>query len=177
MIDGREYGEALFLLTEEKGTTEAVLADVKTVAEALDSNPAYRNLADTPAVATETRVSLVGEAFSAIDNDLCNLLKILCEKHSLYLFGKVAAAYSEFYDASRHIERVTCVTAVPMTEAQIDALKNRLSGDSDTRIIINNIIDNTILGGMKLRYKGKQLDGSLKSGLERLGQEIRRASV
>jgi len=177
MIDPREYGEAIFLLTEEKNTTEKVLLDLKEVEKLLKENPEYINLADTPALPTEERTGLIDKAFSQVDEDLVSLLKILSEKHSLCAFSRVASNYYALYDESRNIERVTAVTAVPLSENQENALREKLSSATGKNIIIINVVDTSILGGVKLRYQGIQLDGTLRANLNRLEEKIKDAKL
>ena len=50
MIDAKEYGKALFLLTEEDGTTAAVAGELEALREILRENPRYEKLLDTPAL-------------------------------------------------------------------------------------------------------------------------------
>ena len=105
MIDAKEYGKALFLLTEEDGTTKAVAEELRAVQKLLRENPRYEKLLDTPALSKEEKLQLIDRAFSSMNESLVNLLKILCEKHSVYRFSGVADAYAALYDESRGIER------------------------------------------------------------------------
>ena len=166
MTDAKEYGKALFMLAEEACKTEAVLSDVNTARVAFTKNPEYQNLLDTPALPKEEKLALIDSAFSSLDEYAVNLIKILCERHSVHLFAKVAEAFCSEYDASRGIERVQAITAVPMTAAQISAMTAKLEAITKKTIVINNITDSSILGGVKLRYMGIQLDGSVKTRLD-----------
>ena len=161
-----EYGRALFLLTEECGTSERVSEDFRTLIAALSENPDYTRLLDTPAVATAKKLGLIDEAFSSLDGHLLNLVKLLAEKRLAHLLGEVAKVFFAEYDASRGIERVEAVSARPLSEEQTAALTARLEKMTGKTIIVKNTVDPSILGGMKLRYMGKQLDGSLKSRLD-----------
>ena len=75
-------------------------------------------------------------------------------------------AFEKAYEISRGIERVEVISAVPLTVAQNERLKAKLEGITKKQIIINNTHDPSLLGGMKLRYMGVQLDGSVKSKLD-----------
>ncbi|MBO7397564.1 MAG: ATP synthase F1 subunit delta [Clostridia bacterium] len=177
MIDAGEYGKALLLLTEERGTTESVLADTETVSRILCEFPKYATLADTPALPTSERLALVGEAFSGLDTDLVSLLKILCEKREFFRTESVLKAYREACDEVRGIERVTAVTAVPMSESQLGKLREKLEAETGRQIVIKNVVDPSVLGGINLRYGGIQRDGSLKAALARIKKALLAAKV
>jgi F-type H+-transporting ATPase subunit delta len=173
MIDAKEYGKALFLLTEETRTTKTVAEELLGVKKLLCENPRYIKLLDTPALAKEEKLALVDRAFASLDGNLLNFVKILCEKHAVYQLPRVADVYAALYDEARGIERVEAVTAVAMTEKQLSALTNKLAALTGKSIVIRNTIDPTILGGVVLRYAGTQLDGSLRARLESFEKSLK----
>ena len=78
MINAKEYGKAIFLLSEEEGKTENAMRDILLVKDAMLANPTYETLLDTPALPVETKLGLIDEAFAEIDANVKNLLKLLC---------------------------------------------------------------------------------------------------
>ncbi len=173
MINVNEYAEAFFLLSEEDGRAEEALSELGAIKSLLSENPDYKNLLDTPALSKKERLALIDEAFESFGENTQNLLKILSEKHGIYAFEKIADAFKEKYDESRGIVRAQAISAVPMTREQLTALKERLEAHTGKTIIIENTVDKSIIGGMKLRYSGKQLDGSVKTRLEKLERALR----
>ena len=177
MTVGTEYGRALFMLTEERGTTETALADIITADEVFKNNPKYASLLDTPALSKSEKLTLADEAFSSLDKDLVNLIKILCERHSVHEFSAIRKTFCALYDDSRGIERVEAVTAVAMTEEQIARLKEKLTASTGKTIIVKNTVRPEILGGVKLRYSGRQLDGSVKTRLDKFEKSLKNTVI
>ena len=173
MIDTKEYGQALFLLTEEDGSTAEVAAELESVRELLRENPRYEKLLDTPALAKDEKLLLIDRAFSSLNENLVNLIKILCERHSVYQLPKIAGAYAALYDEARGIERVEALTAVAMAPHQIEALTAKISRMTGKTVIVRNTVDPSILGGVVLRYAGKQFDGSVKARLSVLEKSLK----
>ncbi len=177
MTDANEYGKALFLITEEDGVSDKILADVKTAESVLRSNPDYLKLLDSPALSKEERVGLVSKAFSGLDERLSNLIKILTENRSMHLFGKAAKSYYALYDESRGILRVEAVTAIPLSEKQAKAIKDKLTYSLRKTVVLNNTVDPSILGGVKLRYSGVQLDGSVRTRLDKFEDALKNTVI
>lgn len=177
MINVREYAKALFLVTEEAGKTDSVLADLELAVAAFAENPEYKTLLDTPALSREERLGLIDSAFSEIDESLKNLIKILCERHSVYQLERVSREFLAIYDESRGIERVEAVSAVPLTDEQIEKMKAKLEALTGKTVYIKNEIDREILGGIKLRYSGIQLDGSIKTRLLSFEKQLKGAVI
>ena len=113
-------------------------------------------------------------SIKAPDGKKCEkLLKKDKKKRYAYLIPRVMDAYLAIYDESRGIERVEAVTAIPLTEAQLSALSLRLEEKTGKKIVITNTVDKAILGGMKLRYMGIQLDGTVKSRLDSFEKSLK----
>lgn len=177
MNGASEYAKALFLLSEEENNTDLTVNDAKTVLEVLKKNPDYRNLADTPALPTREKVALIDEAFHDVDRNLLSLMKILCEKREFYSLPRVLGDYLSVVDDSRGILNVTAITAVPMLSRQSEAMKARLETMTGKNVRIENIVDPKVLGGVRLRYAGVQLDSTLESRLNALEKSLKSAIV
>ena len=166
MINAVEYGRALFMLTEEVGNTEKVREDAIVLRAAFKENPDFANLLDTPAISKSERLGVVDASLASVDKNLTNLVKMLAESREAHCVPRVLDAYLAIYDEARGIERVEAITALPLTAEQTERLGAKLEKQTGKRIIIENTVDSSILGGIKLRYMGIQLDSSLKSRLD-----------
>ena len=160
------YGEALFSLSEELGETEKVKSDIATLMAVIDASPEYLKMLDSPALSREERLALIDGSLSSLNRSLVNTAKLLTEKRLAHAIPKVLEHFEGVYEASRGIERVEVISAVPLSESQTARLKAKLEGITKKQIIINNTHDPALLGGMKLRYMGIERDGSVKTKLD-----------
>ena len=162
----KAYGDALFMLAEELGQTENILSDINVLSSVISESEGYLKMLDSPALSREERLRLIDGAFGTLNKNLVNTAKLLAEKRLSHTLPKVIGCFIRNYESSRGIERVEVVSAVPLTAQQKARLKAKLEGITKKQIIINNIHDPSLLGGMKLRYMGVQLDGSVKTKLD-----------
>ncbi|MBO7304904.1 MAG: ATP synthase F1 subunit delta [Clostridia bacterium] len=172
-----EYGRALFLLTEELSSTEAAKCDVKAVGEIFNQHPDYVKLLDTPSLTKDEKLALIDGAFATIDESVRNLIKILCERHSVFTFDEVSRTYLSLYNESRGIVEVEAVSAIPMTSDQVARLTEKLAVKTGKHVIVKNTVSPEILGGMKLRYLGLQLDGSVKTRLDKFEKSLKNTVI
>ena len=177
MSGALNYANALFSLSEELGTSEGVLADLNVTSEILTSYPEYVRLLDTPAVSVPEKLSLIDEAFSPVTETVVSVIKILAEKHSVHLFSEIAKGYMALYNESRGICTAEIISAVELSEAQIQKLKEKLTNMTGKTIVIKNTTDKSLLGGVKLRYLGKELDGSLKARLTAIEKSLKNTII
>ena len=174
---GKEYADALFSLTEELGTTEGALSDARAVKEVLSQNPEYIKLLDTPALPVSEKLSLIDEAFGTVDGSLKNLIMMLCEKHSVYFFPKIAKEYELCYNEARGILTAEAISAQALSEDERVRLVGRLEEITGKKIILTERIDKSLLGGLVVRYGTRQLDGSLKTRLSAIEKSLKSTIV
>lgn len=167
-----EYAKALFSISEELGSSDSMLADIDACRVALSENPEYFHLTDTPSIPREEKLRLVGEAFSSVDQNLKNMISLLCEGGRLYLFPKIATAYNALYDEARGIINAEIISAAPLKDEQIGRLIAKLEAETGKRIRPRCIIDKTVIGGIKLRYMGVQEDGTVKARLSDIERRL-----
>ena len=55
----KAYGDALFSLAEEMGQTDAVMQDIEILGRAIEENPEYLGMLDSPALSREERLALI----------------------------------------------------------------------------------------------------------------------
>ena len=175
MIDASAYGKALYELAVEEGKSEQIAAELRLIDSAVEQG--YVNLMDSPAVSKEEKCGLLRSAFGKADQLLQNFLFILCEKRAFYRFSACVAAYFSAKDEAENILRATAITALPMEQRQIDALRRKLSELTGKQVILETQIDADLIGGIRLRYEGVQLDGSLRSRLDTLRRSLADAIV
>ena len=102
---------------------------------------------------------------------------MLCERHSVHLIHSLERAFINIYNESRGIEEVEAVTAIPMSDEQIIKMKKKLEILTGKTVVLKNTVDPAILGGVKLRYLGVQLDGSIKTRLDKFSQAIKNTVI
>lgn len=171
------YSEALFSLSEEMGITDEVFGNLTLAAELFCEYGEYVRLLDTPSVSVPEKLALIDEAFSSISEITRNLIKILAEKHSVYMIFDIAKEYSALYNEARGICHAEIISAVELAEAQIQRLKEKLENMTGKTIVIKNTIDKSMLGGVKLRYLGRELDGTLKARLSAIEKSLKNTII
>ena len=90
---------------------------------------------------------------------------------------EISRGFNVLFDESHGILRVEAISAVALTEEEARKIKERLEKKCGKTVILTNTVSPEILGGVKLRYSGTQLDGSLKTRLETLKANLKSVIV
>ncbi len=171
----KEYGGALYDLAVEEHCEDAVLESLAMAAQVFAQEPDYLKLVQNPAVPLAERLGLLDEAFGAAHEYARNLLKILCEKTALGLVPGCVQEYRTRLNEARGVLPVQAVSAVPLSEAQQTALREKLAAKTGKTIQLENVVDPSVLGGVRLRYDGKELDGTAAGRLAALRRVLTQA--
>jgi len=172
MIEVQEYGKALYELAEESQLSEEVLQEMEQVNALFVENPDYVKLMDSPAISSDEKIKLIGDAFGDTQVYLLNFLKILCEKHAICDFSGCMEAYRKIYQEEKGILTATAVTVSPLSDVQKEKLTEKLAAITGKKILLKNEIDPKLLGGISLQLSGKQYDASLRARLESFRKQL-----
>lgn len=168
------YAQALYGLAKDEGADTAVLQQLETLREAFSEEPAFLQLLASPNLGKEQRCSIIDESFRGkVHGYVLNFLKLLTEKQRIRCFADCCKAYRAQYNADRGIISVMAVTAVALTPAQEDKLRKKLEQVAGKRVELKNKVDPACVGGVRLDYEGKCIDGTLQNRLTDLGNLLK----
>ena len=162
------YGDSLYDLAAEEKLTEEILPQMEQVAVLFKENPDYLTLLSEPSIPKTERVGLLDKAFEGqLSLYLLNFLKLLCESGMLREYRDSCRQFKARYNEDHNIAE-----AVALTEAQAQALKERLEKISGKTVLLTQKTDSTVLGGIRVELEGKQLDGTVQERLSSLKKKV-----
>ncbi len=164
----RRYAEAALSIAERDDSLEAWVAALETAAGRLGVPELMRILAD-PARDFGTRRAVAEQVLGdAITDGPRNLVLLLIRRGRIELLPEVAAQLRRLHDQRQGIVGAIVTSAAPMTDAEVDTLRERLAGMTGGRVNLDLKVDPDILGGVMVRIGDRLIDGSVRGRLERL---------
>lgn len=169
----KAYGGALYDLAREEGLEDALREQLGGVLAILRENPQYARLIDSRNVPKAERVALLDAAFGAsAEPYLLNFMKILCERGAFSQLEACAKAYGERYDEAHGIVQATAVSAKPLSDGQRARLVAALERRTGKRIRLEEKVDASLVGGMRVQMRGQRLDNTVASRMDRLRRAL-----
>ena len=164
---GENYAQALYGLATEENVAELVLEQLKLLCDAFEKEPDFLRLLASPGVAKDERVRIIDSSFrDKVHPYVLNFLKLLTEKNHVRSFEACVKSYVRQYNADNGILSVSAVSATELTAAQQKKLREKLQTVTGKKIELQCRVDASCIGGVRLDYDGKRVDGTVKSRLD-----------
>ena len=161
------YGQAMYDLARDEGKSRQILAELSVLDQSLSAEPEFIQLLGSPNIPKEERVQILDSSFRGkFDPYVLNFLKVLTEKGYIRHFSGCCQFYRQCYNKDNGIMPVVAYTAVPLTDELRRKLTAKLSTVTGKTIELDCRIDPETLGGVRLDFDGKQVDGTVRRRLE-----------
>ena len=162
-----QYGTALYELARDESLVDPILEQCSVLAESFQAEPSFIQLLCSPSIPKEERSKMLDQSFrDKIHPYLLNFLKILTEKGYAKHFSGCCKVFRQHYNTDNGILPVTAVTAQPLSDALKDKLIKKLSAVTGKTIDLACRVEADCLGGVRLDFDGKQVDGTVRRRLE-----------
>lgn len=172
LIAGR-YAEALFQVGEENNSTTNLYEELNAVIDILKSNQDFYNVLKSPLVTKGDKKDLVEKVFgNQISNNLNNFLKIIIDKDRVAALEAVQKSCKALLNEKNNIIEGSAITAVPMSQEELKQLEAKLSSKYNKNVTLENKIDESILGGVLVRLGNEEIDGTVKTRLTKMKDQL-----
>lgn len=172
----RRYAKALHDLAREGGETEAVEGELEQVAAVDVGDARAHDVLTRPWIKPEDRrgVATAIARKLGVRKLVQDFVGLVAERGRADHLPEIVAAYRALVDAEHGRARAQVRTAVAFTDREKQQLSARLERVLGKRIILEEQVDATLLGGFVAQVGSLILDGSLDGQLARLRQRLAR---
>jgi len=172
------YARTLLGLTEQAGTTGAVIEEFRQFAEFMQRDAAMQEFLTSTAIDPERRAAVLEKHFRGRMNDLLlSTLQVINRNGRCTLIPLIYEQYRLAVEVVHHEIDVRVTSAVPLN----DALRERLSAAATKLVgksaVLVETVDPAIIGGLIVRIGDGKLDSSVARRLQRLGALLHERSV
>lgn len=164
----REYGEALFSLALEESCVKEYLEALSSVRQVLCDNPDYIEFLASPAIPMSERRIAIEQAFCGMPEYVVSFIQLLCESSKIrYIFGCIEE-FDRLATSALGRTAAEIYSAVALSDDQKKKVCERIERLTDKSVDPIYIIDESLIGGIKIEVDGMTLDGSLKHRLSEI---------
>ena len=144
-----------------------VLAQLKIIEDVLTEKSVF-NFVVNPETKNAQKLEVVlklGEQVQAGDT-LITFFKVLSEASRLELLTLMSKPFEELLLEKNNTVKATVTSVVELTQDEVSAVSSKIEGLVGKKVLIEQVVDKSILGGLVVRVGNNILDLSLKNKLD-----------
>jgi F-type H+-transporting ATPase subunit delta len=171
------YAESLLEIAFSKGVPGEVLQDVEEIGRVLKGDRVLAFFV-TPNIRNADKCQVIDRAFGGrVAEVVQNFLKVTIDKGRAALLPEIVRAFVAGYHERQGEAVATVTTAQPLDDDERDrlrsTLKSRFQMQGYNDLILEERVDQKLLGGVVVRTGDSVFDASLRSRLSALGERLR----
>ena len=167
------YAKSLISISKEQNSLETSFNDMLLVSSVCSSNKDFVNLLKTPIVKTDLKIKILNELLAKSISDLTlSFIILIAKKKREILLPEIAECFIALYKNNKNIKEVSVVTAKPLDDDLRKEVMSYIQKQSNSKIELKEIIDESLIGGAIIRMDDKQLDASISSKLKSLKNQF-----
>lgn len=168
-LQGR-YALALFDLAVENNALQDVEADLANMRTLLADSADFNTLVSSPIITRDDQQKGVeavaaGAGFSKLTG---NFLGVLAANRRLVALEVIIQAFEVLVADHRGEVSANVVSASKLSAAQMTTLEKNLKSAIGRDVTIDQVVDESLLGGLKVKVGSRMIDSSLKTKLDNL---------
>lgn len=168
------YAKAYMKLAKEQSFVDEAIEDIKLILQTVTSNRELELFLHSPLIKSDKKQAAFNSIFSGktqqqTERFVSEIIKQGREKQ----LTDICERFIDLYNESHNIARVSVTTAMPLDDTMrsklLEVVKKKYNY---TKVELNEIIDENILGGMVMRMGDMQLDSSIRRQINDLKKEL-----
>lgn len=169
----KRYALALFQLAQEQNMVNEFEEQLRIVQKVVQENRDLLVVLKHPKVSFEQKQTLLKEAFSAMLPQIQSTLSMLLDRNRTDIIVDMVAEFVELANEAKGTAEAKVYSVRPLTEDEGQALSQTFAQKVGRQSLkIQNIVDKSLIGGVKLRIGNRIYDGSVSGKLERIQREL-----
>jgi F-type H+-transporting ATPase subunit delta len=166
------YAKAVLSLASQQKAAEAVSKDMKLIATTIDENEELSQVLKSAIVKSDEKKAALTQIFPKINTISSELFNLLMSNKRIDILGDVATKYNQLFDELNGKQIAQVTTAIPMTDDLELKVLAKIKELTSKAVELENIVDESILGGFILRVGDKQYNASIANKLNKLKREF-----
>ncbi|SDN60531.1 ATP synthase F1 subcomplex delta subunit [Fictibacillus solisalsi] len=172
-VIAKRYASALYEVVGQENLEQSE-AELRVVKDVMESNRDIQKLLNHPKISVEQKKQIVKESLGTdISKPVLNTILLLIDRSRENIIAEMAGQFIELANESRGIAEATVYSVRLLSQDERTRLEETFAkrvGKQHLRI--ENIIDQSLVGGMRIRIGNRIFDGSIRGKLERIERQL-----
>ncbi|MCT4592772.1 MAG: F0F1 ATP synthase subunit delta [Anaeromicrobium sp.] len=169
----KTYAQALYDVGLEGKSIDKFLEELNFIRKSFDENEDLFRLYKTPKINKEEKKVITDNIFKGnVSEEIVNFIKVLLDKRRINKFYDIVKAYEKMANEYYGIVDGLVDSAIKLDNDTLKKLEEKLSIVTNKKVKLENNVDPSIMGGIRVRVGDKVFDDTIKNRLDNLAEEL-----
>ncbi|RUT33311.1 F0F1 ATP synthase subunit delta [Paenibacillus zeisoli] len=174
-VVAKRYAKALYEAAAQDGRTLEVEQELTAAVQALTADKEIVNFIESPNISEDAKWQVLESSLQGkLSQSVISFLKLLIERGRADILPEALASYTKISSDALGLANATVYTTYSLNEQEQLKVAQEFGEIVHKKIRVQNVVDKSLLGGMKVVIGDTLYDGSLAGKLERLEKSFRR---
>ncbi|MDD6763912.1 MAG: ATP synthase F1 subunit delta [Firmicutes bacterium] len=170
----RVYGQALYDAAVEVEKVDEIQQETEQIHIIFQREKEFYEILTDPSLSVARKKELIKNVFEGrVSKETEAFLYILADKGRLHNYGDILKEFDKLKNEAEGFGEGVIYSARLLNEEQLQKLEVETGKLLGKKIRLKNIIDESLIGGVKIITEGKIIDASIRNRLDRLCTEIK----
>ncbi len=163
---GRRYAEAIYEIANEKNKVKEIYEVLNKIMILFKEDLEFKNFLINPLIVNAEKEKFLTEIFKDTEAEILNIVFYILEKNRIETIRSIVTEYLKIYFEKNQIIDVKATFTRELTEEQKNKLIQKLEKQTNKKVNLEVLVDESILGGGILKIGDRVIDGSIKNDLD-----------
>lgn len=168
----RRYAEGLWDYALSMKEEDRVVADMQSLLKIIKESRELQLFLKSPIIETRRKIQIAHEMFKSFSQTSQRFIALVFNhKREVELPG-IAHQLLQLHDDYNGVQRVHIVSAIPLDKKMITNILTTNNRINKEKAIVENTVDESVIGGYILRVGDEQVDASVKNKLNNIRKKL-----
>jgi F-type H+-transporting ATPase subunit delta len=167
------YARALHKISTTLGNTRKVCDNLADISRCIDTSKDLKRVLYHPEITPEEKKQIISALFaSEFESVTLKFIGYIIDKKRIFQCTAIARSFSGMLDEDENKVNVKAESISPLSGEVLKKIKASLTKSLEKNIVITGEVNPSLLGGMRIVFGDRVIDGSIAHQLKRLSETI-----
>ncbi|PIF06636.1 MAG: ATP synthase F1 subunit delta [Draconibacterium sp.] len=167
------YAKAFFSAAKESSMLDQLKSDIQLVMDVCKNSSEFILLLDSPVVKASKKIKLIGQIFQGKVQDITlGFLSLIVKNKREAHIPAICRNFIDLVRKDQNIKSATLITATTVSDEVKEKIKQLLEKQFNSKVELEDKVEEKIIGGLILRMDDKQFDASVATRLANIKHEL-----
>lgn len=166
------YGLALYSLAIDENKVLSWQSEVKEISRIFKENTDFIMVLGSAFITLEEREKILKKTLVGVDEKITAFILVIMENNRTNLILEIFESFNSYCNEYRGISEGLLYSTLKLDQKVINQIEEKISEMEKKKVELKNVIDPSLIGGVKVVINDHIYDGSIKHHLEMMKTDL-----